>query len=112
MTFPDGIEALIGHPNDYYDLVLCEGELLKAVDDGYDINTFGNRTACTEPSTREGVEALLLIGPRGRIISQANIGKLGLKGESPSLVNNGQEPFWTVVEVRIFIVGSEEVKTQ
>lgn len=46
MTFPDGIEALIGHPNDYYDLVLCEGELLKAVDDGYDINTFGNRTAC------------------------------------------------------------------
>jgi hypothetical protein len=35
----------------------------------------------------------------GKIIVKADFGRLCLKGESPSLVNNGQEPFWSASEV-------------
>ncbi|KAM0353567.1 hypothetical protein ACHAPU_001579 [Fusarium lateritium] len=35
----------------------------------------------------------------GRIIVKADFGRLCLKGVSPSLVNNGKEPFWSANEV-------------
>ncbi|KAF4990889.1 hypothetical protein FGRMN_8198 [Fusarium graminum] len=53
--------------------------------------------AQAETKLRE-LMGVIQIAP-GRIIVKADFGRLCLKGVSPSLVNNGQEPFWSVNEV-------------
>jgi hypothetical protein len=50
-----------------------------------------------EAKLRELIEILQIVP--GKIIVKADLGRLCLKGESPSLVNNGQEPFWSASEV-------------
>ncbi|KAF5656109.1 hypothetical protein FHETE_11095 [Fusarium heterosporum] len=55
-------------------------------------------TAQAETKLRELMEVIQMAP--GRIIVKADFGRLCLKGVSPSLVNNGQEPFWSVNEVK------------
>jgi hypothetical protein len=50
-----------------------------------------------EAKLRELIEIVQIVP--GKIIVKADFGRLCLKGESPSLVNNGQEPFWSANEV-------------
>ncbi|KAM0216634.1 hypothetical protein ACHAPA_007584 [Fusarium lateritium] len=50
-----------------------------------------------EAKLRELMEIVQIVP--GKIIVKADFGRLCLKGEPPSLVNNGQEPFWSASKV-------------